>query len=193
MVMRTNNERDFKVFLFHIPKTGGTSIHQTDGVYKRYHYSGAVALQGQTDYIQSLPRVAVVRNPWDRAVSEYFWLITQGMGGNWFKATAVKAAKTAGSFDAWIGPWLRGQIHIAEYHRNPQWTFLDCPDINILRFETLNNDWKTFCNSIDFHPEPLGRKFKTKHEHYSKYYTNETRKMLAQFYARDIEEFGYDF
>ena len=61
------------------------------------------------------------------------------------------------------------------------------------RLECVQEDFSTMCNRIGLPDLKVPHKNKTKHEHYSVYYDDETREMVADLYRRDIEYFGYAF
>jgi hypothetical protein len=107
--------------------------------------------------------VMVVRNPWDRVVSDYFYHKRRGF---------------TGSFKDFI-PELKPLV---DYHADV-----------ILRFEHLQKDFNTFLKSIGQKPFLLPRLNTTKHKHYSTYYDDKKKEYVRKRYAKDIETFGYRF
>ncbi len=61
------------------------------------------------------------------------------------------------------------------------------------RFENLQTDFDFVCDKLGISKHQLPHSNKTRHKHYSEYYSGDTKKMVAKRYARDIEYFGYEF
>jgi hypothetical protein len=130
-------------------------------------------------------KFAFVRNPWDRLVSEYNFLLERPAHGR------HKKVKKLGSFKQFI--------HM-QIPRN------DAYQINMLcdhegkllmdfvgKIENLEEDWQTVCTNIGIPHQELQRKNATQHSHYQDYYNDETRKLVGRHWSREIELFGYTF
>jgi hypothetical protein len=61
------------------------------------------------------------------------------------------------------------------------------------RHEYLQEDFNVVCDYLSFEPITLPVYNKTDHEHYSTYYNEDTKAIVAELFAKDIEYFGYKF
>tara|TARA_R110001592_G_scaffold298412_2_gene569206 strand:- start:714 stop:1277 length:564 start_codon:yes stop_codon:yes gene_type:complete len=126
---------------------------------------------------ESYYKFTFVRNPWDRLVSAHEYdkqFGNQLIFKEWIKLSPV-------SYNT-----------ISEHKYGIQYDFVNGCDF-IGKFENLQEDFNTVCDKIGIPQQQLPHKNKTKHKHYTEYYDDETREIVAEKYAKDIEYFGYKF
>lgn len=198
-----------KIILVHIPKTGGQSIYKPFGFVKKHdNLWGEVGNYDQShftakeirnrvsyDIFNGYLKVAVVRNPFDRLVSEYFY---KRVGDT--RLINVKKK----SFEDFI--YELQNIDLSKYtqressHFKPQNEFIfenySGATISIrlvdkiFRYENFK-DVKHFIKELTGQDTPwLNR---TKHNHYRSYYNLKTREIVGNIYKKDLELFDYRF
>lgn len=133
-----------------------------------------------------------VRNPWARAVSSWRF---GSPDDNW-NMDFVNFCRNLKKLEInpKCGVAKNGLlIHICEQH-----PFLVDKNKNLKanyigRFENLQQDFDIICDKIGIPRQELPHKNKTNHKHYTEYYDDETRQIVAEKFAKDIEYFGYKF
>ena len=142
-------------------------------------------------------KFSIARNPWDRAVSFFFWEMRQD--------PRIKPEK---KFYHHLGiPFDEiGQLRelFANFLNSGDWPSNDpfyvmngklCVDY-IIRYENLQNDFSEVCRRIGIPEMPLPRLkggIRSNKYHYTDYYNDETKELVAQRHANDIRLFGYTF
>ncbi len=83
-------------------------------------------------------------------------------------------------------------------HRwSPQYDWISIDGENMMdyvgRIETLAADMDVICDRVGIPRVKLPSKKRRFHLHYSHYYDEASRDLVASYYAKDIAEFGYTF
>ena len=175
----------------HINKTGGSSVERAlklPFVHKTVRQY--IDEYGPERWARK-HRFTVVRNPWDKMVSQYHYRIKTHQGN---------ISDDDIAFPEWIVEVLHKKngryINRPKLFKDQVSWLVDYDgqiDMDtILRFETLDADFQALCATLGVqadlpHLKPSNR------DHYSGYYDADARAIVAERFARDIEAFGYSF
>ena len=194
-----------KFVFVHIPKTAGQSLYENLGGWSRVyprgfkkslrkykqHFTMSEYLEHGYLKIEKLGlyfKFSIVRNPYERILSEFKY------------AQQIYTKFNNSSFNRFVKrDWGNSRRHSTiKQHIRPQYEFLyndngKCLVDFIGRFENLQQDFNIICDNIGIPHQLLPHQNKSKHKHYTEYYDDETRQIVAEKYAKDIEYFGYEF
>lgn len=145
----------------------------------------------------------IVRNPWDRLVSQYFFTrrVTQNFKYGFFKDNKVEDT----SFQSFIHNIVGKGIPYTKHSYNTktskqswdsnsdQLNYINMNITRICKFESLQFEFNIICDEINIPRHQLPHNNPTKHKHYTEYYDDETKQIVADLFAKDIEYFGYQF
>ena len=118
------------------------------------------------------------RNPYDKLVSQYHF-------------NRHKFGLKNSTFKEYVKTWNEGKK--ISTHPQLHLDYIDEKLDFIGRFENFQQDFNTICDKIGIPHQQLPHKNKSKHKHYTEYYDDETKEIVAEKYAKDIEYFGYKF
>ena len=134
--------------------------------------------------IDSSYKFAVVRNPYDRVVSSYCYARKKKWYFGTFREFLMSSFKD-------FPPMLRG--HTLPLTDNlcldGEPPYLDI----VVKFESFREGINKLYEKFDLPGPEIPHLNKTEHEHYTTYYDDETKQIVAGKFAKDIEYFGYEF
>ncbi|AVI51436.1 hypothetical protein C5O00_09730 [Pukyongia salina] len=146
-----------------------------------------------TQQWESYFKFTFVRNPWDRAISDYFWL----QNDRKIKDNFSNYLDKAGKFKTVLTE--TGETHYRGDHLTPQSRFFDEKGTYAVdymgRFESFENDMQHIVKALgiqqdfDLHINAARKN----RRHYSRYYSDALIAKVAKLYAADIERFNYQF
>ena len=186
------------VMFVHVPKTAGTSIEKSlglirartphkfrnlftnEGQYSFGHLEVRKRLKSRAiskSFYRSAFKFCFCRNPYDRAVSHYFYARKRHPDKFSPSVSFLDFTRTLGDY----GRMFRTQKYYVDK------IVLDF----IGRFERLEEDYRHVAKTIGVDSK-LIQDNRTKHKLYSDYYDYESAYHVATFYQEDFERFGYD-
>lgn len=163
------------------------------GMRGRGHSSAKQLRNRHRKVFNSYFKFAFVRNPWDKALSFYYYNARR----NWDRYPFSK--KNAPDFNSFIKDWYikgtrRGFHHLSH---SPCLDWISDKNGVIVdfvgKFENLQEDFNSIFDAIGLPPTDLPKKNRSVHEHYSNYYNQESIDIIAKMYNKDVEYFNYDY
>lgn len=191
----------YKCIFIHIPRCAGTSIEvaingkpNNGSNFSFKHLTASYAKILYKDYWNDYFKFSIVRNPWSRMVSMCK-----------FPFYGCKIMNGKLSVNEYMQKWPaieidpRTNCNIKDHgviYDNCVYKNLLSDDLDFVgRFENLEESYIFVKQAIGLdlknfpcHPNQSSRK-----KHYTEYYDDETREIVAKKYAKDIEYFGYKF
>ena len=202
-----------RFIFFAVPKTGTQSIrqalgpHLAEGDWQQHALFGQarlpiaeLAARGHghlsvCDVAPLLPtevwstyfKFAFVRNPFERFVSAYVFLFRNSISLDHSPEELNEDMKAA--------------LHRRRFRQRvliqPQSQLLEDREGKLAvdfigRYENLEAEFEDVCQRLGIQAS-LPRTNPSEHVHFSRYYDPELRSMVADFYARDLQNFGYSY
>jgi hypothetical protein len=188
-----------KCIFVHIPKAAGSSVSLS---LFGFQVSHRTAIEYQFDdpvKFTEYYKFTFVRNPWDRLVSAYFFLKQGGMDERDQK-WAEENLSHIDSFERFVKEWVTPENIIKKNHFRPQYLYINNGEIGsrtilvdyVGRIEEMDADFSHISKKIGSGFNLVSRN-SSEHKSYREYYTDETKQIVRDAYAYDVELFGYKF
>ena len=190
-----------------IPKNASTSIYSFFGasntirneyldannekylsVFEPSHCTLQEAKELLGDCVADLPLLAVVRNPYDRMVSMFFFAKKHNLGALYDIAL--------GSFDEFVEGFYKASKSPDFFHAKPQVDYMKGSDkVTVCRFENLEDDIAKFIedNKLSFSMDDFQKLNSTDHDNYRSYYTGRSKDIVMNMWKGDLTRFSYSF
>jgi hypothetical protein len=192
---------DHKCIFVHVPKSAGLSV--TNSLFGTMTGSHMKIVEYQTMFTKEefdqFFKFAFVRNPWDRVVSAFLYLKRGGFGER-DRVWATENLAAYNDFDAFAKQWLNEENARLHLHFTPQYPFIYLPGKRkpavdfVGYFENLEADYYFIREKIGVGKElQVKNVTKDRHRDHRQYYSEKTKRIVADIYRKDIELFGYDF
>jgi hypothetical protein len=203
----------FNLIFYRIPKNASTSMSEHLGQFnlikkheKKFHELADKKLyKGWFDPTHAKPNevfnvfrnemgnyfsFCIIRNPWDRAVSMYYFALKNDLG-------RLYGLKTNMSFETFceLLQDRKDDPYFIASHNQTQWMSGFYPPKINLRFENLKEDFAQMLkiNNISHISSEIPHKNKTNHQFYKNYYNESSKKIIKQVFEKDIDVLKYIF
>jgi len=180
-------EEEVKRLFIHIPKNGGTSVQKEMTTLSFGHYRWRDVPRDIRYIYQSF---AVIRNPWARMVSRYVMGIptsnTNDHGTTWNTFEEFLETRHLWTDKQWNDPirsWNTQYDYVCDEN--------DIVRCDILRLEFIDNELSPYLNlNTPYIVRENGGDYT---RNYRDYYNEQTIQIVADWYAKDIDYWGFDF
>ncbi len=193
-----------RCIFIHIPKTAGTSIEQfltekgknqlifhgvKDGR-SMHHYTAFDIKHNMPFVFQKYYKFSVIRNPYDRLLSEYYWTPIRGVG--------YKSGQTKADFITYVASVINNKAYYSNIYNDhfiPQHLFIHNGKKllvdELFRYEDLDNTVNYLKQKLDIKNE-FPNLNKSKNSSYIKTDWNEKQKdRIYNIYKKDFILFNY--
>ena len=204
-----NVSSKYPLIFVHITKTAGKSVYEALNIKDKDRGHGRLLDLKKLidpDIYSKYKKITIVRNPFDKLVSVYFYYKENGFITNldrdftfeeWFWNLDIHISNILPiKFEGSLTPWFNSMCY-------PSYDILLNENKNveidyILYFENLDEDWKWMFNELDIKPPKLPKPKKSENrKHYSHYYHCDTGDIIKEYvykiFANDFKNFNYDF
>lgn len=132
-------------------------------------------------------KFAFVRNPWARVVSCYHDKVVN-------EALRTMKKCYGKDFDFFVDFIAKKDLTRCDVHIKLQTSLFPIHEVDFIgRMENFEEDLQYVLKQIGIDCPRIPHKNVSRHKHYSHYYTERTKAIIAQKYRADIEAFGYEF
>jgi len=136
------------------------------------------------DFFSSAWKFTFVRNPWDKYVSA--WIYLESTRDLPFE-DVVRSPPRKEDCEEDYNHMTRPQLEVIQDTEGN--LLVD----EIFKFEDMANAINIISKKTGVPISPIPKLRATEHDHYRKYYSTETREIIAVRYKKEIELFGYEF
>tara|TARA_R100001015_G_C4606670_1_gene161731 strand:+ start:182 stop:799 length:618 start_codon:yes stop_codon:yes gene_type:complete len=198
-----------KIIFCHISKNAGQTVHkimreigdlQIDD--RHYNLFQIKQILKDDNFFDKCKKFCVVRNPWDRMVSTYFFRKKMKE----FDFGPIKQWDL--DFNSWVKYiysdeykklklMAQGTLNNVRYHygNSIDWIkdrnsiIMDC---KVIRFENIETELKDLFNELGYEIN-ISKNNSTSHKPYQNYYNEESKKLVEKNFNKDINIFNYKF
>lgn len=203
-------DKDLVTFI-RIPKNASTSVYAFLGetntirnelldadnetylnIFEPSHCSIKDAVKNLGKKILTKPVLAIVRNPYERLVSMFFFARLHNLGSLYDIDT--------NDFDNFAEGFYKLSKTTNFFHAMSQTEYIlhdDADNFTVIRFEDLQIGLHVFINKSGLggllNVNELPKLNGTIHKHYSEYYSDKSKAIVTKMWACDLDKFNYSF
>jgi hypothetical protein len=159
----------------------GTTLHKHSTI-------SEYAVELEPAFFTRARKFTIVRNPWERAISFYFFH-PKVLGPRLEGRPMIESRFDPDAFQARVLRTRPIKDHICIHGKSIEHHAID----RFLRTESLQTDMNAYCLELGMPDVAIARRNVGHHRHYTEYYTPDLRRAVGERFAEEIEYFGFRF